>query len=578
MPSPCLPELRRICVLDDGRAKAIFSDNTIIVTNSTGSAFIIRTQDGHLMRQVSEYALTRHCPLLAAVLEFRNMHVDLPCFCKPLARVLRSGFTLGYVIRDATWPTPSHAIAEGLAQVQPDGKVALSSEDGVAQIVLHRHQRRFAVCYPLLVAERPQEGQYEYVWQTQVFSVASHPPRWRPAVLVALFVADQLRRRIPSPFPGSGQPTSLTQMTPDPGWLGDLNAGAHPSERALLCSTDAEGVASGSAAPADRRSALPSADDSVRSTLTEQIRTDNWWVDPSLSFMPPDDVLVFEWTPHATYQFLPEENEVEVWVHADESCMVSKRGGRFLEHFKDAGESGSQLYAASSVPEAVWSRDQTYRYPLGALATHALKVRAHNTTLTAAKAARAPAVLKDSSVIGPDKVTCDASGDDLFAVMSTTIIEERGVPGYGQFTAYEDGRVRVCFKDRTILHMSASQSHCKVLLPDGKAVVVAVANPVGVELYVETALEFVHWAFRTPEERAEELCIQARVHAELVNSQRMARVCEYSAKGTMPIARAQPESLAGVCTVSDTVADRRSIVEKLLNENARLLQKLCEDV
>jgi hypothetical protein len=41
-------------------------------------------------------------------------------------------------------------------------------------------------------------------------------------------------------------------------------------------------------------------------------------------------------------------------------------------------------------------------------------------------------------------------------------IEYAEVPGQGSFTAYEDGRVRAMFEDRTILHVNAAQTHCKV--------------------------------------------------------------------------------------------------------------------
>jgi hypothetical protein len=365
-----LPELYRICILEDCRTKATFSDNTILITNSAGSAFSILTPDGQRKRQVSEYALARHSSLLAPVLEFRNMHVDLPCFCKPLARVLRSGFSLGYVIRDATWPTPSHSIAEGLAQLQPDGKMVLSSEDGVAQIVLHNHHRRFAVCYPLLVAERPQEGQYEYVWQTQVFSMASYPPRWQPAVRAALLAASQLGQTVDPSLAAPGQnadPCTTSMLHPD--------AGSEPPFGGLLCNGGAEFSSDGHEPASGRRSTLPRADDCARAALTEQLPTDGWWSEPSLSLLPTDHLLMVEWTPQATYQFLPEMGEVEVWVHVDESCLVSVKGGRFLQHLRDAGNGGGKLYAANCVPDAVWSGDQSSRYRLAPLAAHALKVR-----------------------------------------------------------------------------------------------------------------------------------------------------------------------------------------------------------
>lgn len=399
-----LPDLCRVCVLADGRAKATFSDNTIMVTNSAGSAFLAITADGQSTRQLSEYALARHSPLLAALLEFRNMHVDLPCFCKPLARALRSSFTLGYLVRDATWPSAvSDMVAAGLARCQPDGKVAVSSEDGVAQVVLHGHRRRFAVCYPLLVAERPQEGKYEYVWQTQVFSTCSYPPRWEPAVQAALRAATQLEASSTRTMQQQQQQqaevqpylsTSASMRDPNATDSG-LPHPDHPSAPApvLLLPEPA----------ASRCSELPRADDCTRVGITQPLSPDGWWAEPSLSLLPQGEVLALEWTPQATYQYLPQHDEVEVWVHADESCLATTRAGRFLAHVRDPTRGGGQdqgqlgtglvgqqaeaamgaaveapceqLYAASCVPEMVWSRDQSCRYPLAALAAHALKLR-----------------------------------------------------------------------------------------------------------------------------------------------------------------------------------------------------------
>lgn len=405
-----LPDLCRVCILADCRTKATFSDNTILSLNSTGSSFLVTTPDGRSTRQLSEYALARHSPLLAAVLEFRNMHVELPCFCKPLARVLRSSFALGYLVQDATWPSPSVALSAGLAQLQPDGKVAVSSEDGVAQVVLHSHRRRFAVCYPLLVAERPQEAKYEYVWQTQVFSVASHPPRWQPAVRAVLQAAAELdaaavgsgaefgagrqpgaaadQERATAAAPGAertaGADAAVATPLLDPdGGAAKANAAAPLASLRFGLSTSPGGAEEAPEPTSRRRTVLPSALHCTRAGLAEALGSDGWWGEPSLSLLPPEVVVAFEWTPHATYQFLEAVGEVEVWVHADESCLATTRAGRFIAHYRSGGGANDcgggvgseQLYAANCVPDAVWSRDQTYRYPLGTLAAHAMKLR-----------------------------------------------------------------------------------------------------------------------------------------------------------------------------------------------------------
>ena len=60
--------------------------------------------------------------------------------------------------------------------------------------MLHQHRRRAAVCYPLLIRDAGQH--FEYLWQTQVFSLAAMPGRWRVAVEVLLRVAELGAQRI----------------------------------------------------------------------------------------------------------------------------------------------------------------------------------------------------------------------------------------------------------------------------------------------------------------------------------------------------------------------------------------------
>lgn len=95
--------------------------------------------------------------------------------------------------------------------------------------------------------------------------------------------------------------------------------------------------------------------------------------------------------------------------------------------------------------------------------------------------------------------------------LSNEVREQQEVEGSGLFTAYQDGRVRVVFLDRTLLEMDGARDSCRLILPDGSRAVVAAHTPVGAELYVRAALEFAEWAFRTPAERSEILRAQAQI-------------------------------------------------------------------
>jgi hypothetical protein len=106
------------------------------------------------------------------------------------------------------------------------------------------------------------------------------------------------------------------------------------------------------------------------------------------------------------------------------------------------------------------------------------------------------------------------------------IINQQLVDGLGEFKAYSDGSVRAYFLDRTILSMDAQQSSCKLFLPDGDALVVAVANPIGVQPYVQAAVEYARWVLQDPAQRAAERQLRAAVDLQLMRTQRMAAICD----------------------------------------------------
>lgn len=78
-------ELTRLVVSAVGRVKANFNDGSILVLSPSGKSFSI-IQDGKQQRQLSDFVLSRHAAALAVVLEFRNMHMDQPCFCARLMK------------------------------------------------------------------------------------------------------------------------------------------------------------------------------------------------------------------------------------------------------------------------------------------------------------------------------------------------------------------------------------------------------------------------------------------------------------------------------------------------------------
>lgn len=244
------PTLKRILISEDGRLKAQFEDNTLLLVNGAGSAFIhcAPGSNGTKSRQLSEYALSRYAASLCAALEFRNLHADAPYYCKALlaATPAAQTFTVGYIISSVLWPASlKEAYDRGLITHMASGQIAVQSNDATARIVVAEHSTplRFAVCYPLLVTDDPARGSYTYVWQTQSFPVQSYPERWQPAVALALAAARLARPAGASASQAHANSSENDGVTSEPsfsgaatGWevapVGDADGGDHPSAQA----------------------------------------------------------------------------------------------------------------------------------------------------------------------------------------------------------------------------------------------------------------------------------------------------------------------------------------------------------
>jgi hypothetical protein len=204
------PELQFVCIAADGRLKALWGDNAVLLLSAGGEAFAHAPPrpGARPTRQLSEFALSRAAPQLVQALRFRNLHAAAPAYCSALARRAAADadvFALGYQIRSVYWPeSAAVAFDAGLVEFLDGGRVAVRSRCSAARVVLDAATRlRFAVCYPLSLGRRggststgggsnaggggaygsSVEDGWQHVWQTQVFSTRQYPELWAPALL-----------------------------------------------------------------------------------------------------------------------------------------------------------------------------------------------------------------------------------------------------------------------------------------------------------------------------------------------------------------------------------------------------------
>jgi hypothetical protein len=73
----------------------------------------------------------------------------------------------------------------------------------------------------------------------------------------------------------------------------------------------------------------------------------------------------------------------------------------------------------------------------------------------------------------------------------------------GMFTAYSDRSIRIKFTDRTLLKFSENGPQVVSMITSlGESITVSIAKPTPLyKPYIDSALEFFHWAFSSVEER-----------------------------------------------------------------------------
>ncbi|CAM9338881.1 unnamed protein product [Chrysoparadoxa australica] len=123
---------------------------------------------------------------------------------------------------------------------------------------------------------------------------------------------------------------------------------------------------------------------------------------------------------------------------------------------------------------------------LGAVAEHAMEMRAHFAAFSSGKRMGAKS-------LSPQDHQQELSAD----------VAEQCSNSAGTFTAFADGRVRALFKDRTIVRMDSNRKVFDCLTPDAVEVTVTARAPLGLAYHVRWVLLFARWAFSSLSERRE---------------------------------------------------------------------------
>lgn len=115
-----MSDIEHICLADDGRLKAVYSDHDVLVLSPRGGMFAY-IKGEEVVRQHCAFVVSKYADRLCAALSFRNMHLDSIVWVHVLEKTQsEQKFTLGYPLSYVRWSASKEAAsAAECLQVRP---------------------------------------------------------------------------------------------------------------------------------------------------------------------------------------------------------------------------------------------------------------------------------------------------------------------------------------------------------------------------------------------------------------------------------------------------------------------------
>ena len=206
------------------------------------------------------------------------------------------------------------------------------------------------------------------------------------------------------------------------------------------------------------------------------------------------------------FRCIANKNIVELMFLADYSFVMSNSQATEFEHFlQDEQGNETTRYTIEQCPETRYSSLYQKRYVFAAML--------HKAREFLVEARKTYERLEGNRTITVTLRSTSSKLDEEQEFCSS-IREHVMIPNWGEFTAFQDGRVRVRFVDRTHVELSQNRSHCKLMLNDGSFHEIDLRTPFDEEdeedeedednnhhLHIDIALKFSQWASASMEER-----------------------------------------------------------------------------
>jgi hypothetical protein len=460
--------MKRVILFHDGSATAVFDDGSGMALSSKGTTLEYLSCDGKTtVRQFTPFATFSSYNegseqdvknKLQQLVHFVNKHVEQPYLCSNIILNHHEIFRSKVSFERASWKMCQESV-----KFLNDGQIEVTSEEKSTVLTLSLNSKIFWIRYPAKILDPlHSNSKYRYIFLNQMFSVHQFPKRWKIALDIALHY-HYVRYKDPN------------HLSPN------LN-----SEYVVDLPTTRE--------PLNVKRFDDEDESSLRSCMQYLTLLSTHDYDMETLFVPSaekaftSDVLL-EYTPHATYKFIPYTLQVEIILHHNGDVLLSSEQQTHFCHWSVSENNTPEehLYHIKNIPKYIFLNHQTtsIKYPLADIIQGAQRF------------------LVNAIELNKRIKTTRSSPSNNIDQFSSEIIVEQNVEGLARFTLYADGRVGAIFQDRTMLKMQQDTFH--IISKYGEQLQVTTTNPLQYEDYIGVTIDFLKWANRTDKEKQQEL-------------------------------------------------------------------------
>jgi len=230
--------------------------------------------------------------------------------------------------------------------------------------------------------------------------------------------------------------------------------------------------------------------------------------------IPAQQACVVEWialppSPNATscivYRLFDGEQRVEIFNGFDDSYLITDGSGQFVHHYMADERNTDYVYAINAIPPIAPHQKQEDAYNLQCLVENALRLLSHTQTITRQQS-QSQSQSQKRSLSSQQHMHPSCHIKDCYFD-----------PKVGEFTCFDDKRVRINFCDRTILELNAQWTHCRIIDRYGEEwqQIDCVQPMQSFAKYIRSALNYAQWCSLTKTQQLQHQQAQAKIQSDI---------------------------------------------------------------